>query len=364
MKRLSSVTCALLLVLAVLLLPSLCVEKAEAADFIVNSLSDTDDASCNISHCSLREAINAANLGAGADTISFSVSGTITLGATLPQVTDTAGLTISAQPGQVTVSGNDAVQILSVATGAPLTLQGLALVHGYHQDGSGGAIYAAGPLTVDECTFSNNRAVRGGAIGSSSSPKTVTRSTFYQNSTTETGGAINHGYNTFTIRNCTFTGNAAPTGAVLFNGSGWGMEVHYSTIAGNSASAGAIIHNQSGGITFYSTIVANAAAAANCQGNIYNGGHNLDSAASCGWGSDDGSMSNTDPLLRPFANYGGATNTFALQPASPAIDAAGTAGCPATDQRGVPRPFGSSCDIGAFEFSGSGLPFLPLLLNE
>ena len=55
-------------------------------------------------HCSLREAINAANLGADADTISFSVSGTITLGTTLAEVTDTAGLTISAQHGLVMVS--------------------------------------------------------------------------------------------------------------------------------------------------------------------------------------------------------------------------------------------------------------------
>ncbi len=33
----------------------------------------------------------------------------------------------------------------------------------------------------------------------------------------------------------------------------------------------------------------------------------------------------------------------------PAIDAADIKGWPATDQRGVPRPQGPACDIGAFE---------------
>jgi hypothetical protein len=40
---------------------------------------------------------------------------------------------------------------------------------------------------------------------------------------------------------------------------------------------------------------------------------------------------------------------MALQPGSPAIDAGAAAGCPATDARGVLRPAGAGCDIGAFE---------------
>ena len=41
--------------------------------------------------------------------------------------------------------------------------------------------------------------------------------------------------------------------------------------------------------------------------------------------------------------------THALLPGSPAIDAAADAACPATDQRGVARPQGAHCDVGAFE---------------
>ena len=53
---------------------------------------------------------------------------------------------------------------------------------------------------------------------------------------------------------------------------------------------------------------------------------------------------------------GGATPTMALQVGSPAIDAGGSVGCLATDQRGVVRPIDgdddgtATCDIGAFEF--------------
>jgi hypothetical protein len=60
---------------------------------------------------------------------------------------------------------------------------------------------------------------------------------------------------------------------------------------------------------------------------------------------------NVDPLLGPLAANGGPTLTQALLPGSPAIDAVPSsgAGCPPTDQRGVIRPQGPACDIGAFE---------------
>ncbi|HEY6042160.1 MAG TPA: choice-of-anchor Q domain-containing protein, partial [Anaerolineae bacterium] len=75
-----------------------------------------------------------------------------------------------------------------------------------------------------------------------------------------------------------------------------------------------------------------------------------DSGTSCGFGSVSGSMSNTDPKLAPLGHYGGPTKTMALLKGSPAIDAVLT-GCPppSVDQRGVSRPQGAHCDIGAFE---------------
>jgi CSLREA domain-containing protein len=49
---------------------------AQAANtYIVNSTNDVNDGTCDPTHCSLREAITAANGAAGSDTISFDISG-------------------------------------------------------------------------------------------------------------------------------------------------------------------------------------------------------------------------------------------------------------------------------------------------
>jgi predicted outer membrane repeat protein len=56
-----------------------------------------------------------------------------------------------------------------------------------------------------------------------------------------------------------------------------------------------------------------------------------------------------DPLLAPLADNGGPNQTLALQAGSPAIDVGNATTCPSTDQRGVRRPQGSGCDIGAYE---------------
>jgi hypothetical protein len=62
--------------------------------------------------------------------------------------------------------------------------------------------------------------------------------------------------------------------------------------------------------------------------------------------------STADPKLSPLANDGGNTQTLALLSGSPAIDAGDDGVCPTTDQRGATRPFGSHCDIGAYEYDG------------
>jgi len=61
-----------------------------------------------------------------------------------------------------------------------------------------------------------------------------------------------------------------------------------------------------------------------------------------------------DLLLR---NNGGPTPTLALLPGSPAIDRIPLKACLlntiGTDQRGVKRPQGATCDIGAYEYEPS-----------
>jgi hypothetical protein len=80
---------------------------------------------------------------------------------------------------------------------------------------------------------------------------------------------------------------------------------------------------------------------------LTSGGHNIVQDNTCNPVATDQII--WDALIGPLGSNGGPTPTHALLPGSPAIDAADDAACPATDQRGVARPQGARCDVGAFE---------------
>jgi HYR domain len=88
-------------------------------------------------------------------------------------------------------------------------------------------------------------------------------------------------------------------------------------------------------------------------GRVASGGHNLASDMSCPFAAVS-DQNTVNPLLGPLADNGGPTPTMALGAGSPAIDAGDDASCPSTDQRGVTRPQGPHCDIGAFEHTSTG----------
>jgi hypothetical protein len=78
------------------------------------------------------------------------------------------------------------------------------------------------------------------------------------------------------------------------------------------------------------------------------------SDSSCTGFTGSGDLVDVDPLLGPLQDNGGPTFTMALGTGSPAIDAADDGVCASSavkgvDQRGLPRPGGPHCDIGAFE---------------
>jgi hypothetical protein len=225
------------------------------------------------------------------------------------QIGLTRGGGIDHEEGTMTLEGVT-VERNRVDSDAPTGTVGVA---------EGGGLRAAAPVTVVNSTFSANLAssvvaenglVRGGALESIESTATIVNSTLVGN-TAQTGGT-----------------NSLAAGGDLWGGT--------KVTVGNSILAGGLA----------------SGAPQNCAGllptSIASGGHNIDGGASCGF-NGAGDLSNTDPKVGPLAENGGPVKTMALLAGSPAIDGGGSARCPETDARGVLRPAGAACDIGAFE---------------
>jgi CSLREA domain-containing protein len=175
--------------------------------------------------CSLREAIKAASrnkavdeCAAGSstdrDAIHFALGtqATITLGSTLPAITDPSGLSIEGQQAKIKVSGDDNVGVFQVNAGAKLTLLHLTVADGSGQEG-GGILNLGGQVKVSNSTFSGNHATSffGGGIDNVDGQVKVSNSTFSGNSA-QRGGGIDNSGGTLTVSNSTFSGNSANQG--------------------------------------------------------------------------------------------------------------------------------------------------------
>jgi CSLREA domain-containing protein len=348
-----------------------------AGTVTVDTLKDESDGSCS-DDCSLRDAIAIASTG---DTIDFSVTGSIVLSNTLGQLSIVKNLTLAGpQAGHLTIDGNSLGRVLWVDSGITLNVRDITIANG--KGDQGGGIYNKGSINLTDTTFSHNHADAGqsygGAIYNDSGTLLINSSTFFSNTATSMwsyGGAIYNLSGVLFITNTTFASNAANStsyaqGGCIFNDGGT-ITVTNVTFSGNSArDGGSAIKNQSGSVTLRNTIVDVGISGMSCNGTITNGGNNIDSLSSCGWGSSSGSMSNTDPKLAPLANNGGQTQCYALLRGSPAIDAVidnAPNGCPITDQRGWRRPIdgnqdgSAACDIGSYEYPR--VVFLPIVLR-
>jgi len=117
-------------------------------------------------------------------------------------------------------------------------------------------------------------------------------------------------------------------------------------------------------LTVFGTVVAHPHGGPNCSdatgaplAGISSAGYNLADDTSCGLtNATDKQAAGLDPKLGALANNGGPTQTLLPLTGSPLIDAIAAAACqsgPAAgitvDQRGVARPQGPGCDIGAVE---------------
>jgi CSLREA domain-containing protein/uncharacterized repeat protein (TIGR01451 family) len=230
--------------------------QAKGGTYVVNTTEDTTDGSCNAAHCTLREAILAANASAKADTITFSLppSATITLGGTvLPYITGT--LTIDGSTAEnLTISGDNASRIFLIGPLPPgylgpsefsevenvtiptVTLSNLTITNGNEAGGFGGGIFNDGRLTIKNSTLTSSTSGYGGIIHNNHT-LTVTDSVLSNNSSTSFGGAIfNVNYGSVSIINSEIISNTAGNnGGGIFNGNGR-LTVRNSTFVNNSTS--------------------------------------------------------------------------------------------------------------------------------
>jgi hypothetical protein len=324
--------------------------------------------------------------------------------------------------------GTPNFRIFTINNGQTVTMSGLTIANGMVSSGNpatGGGIYNnGGTLTLTNSTLSGNSASgssnnNGGGIANFGGTLTLTNSTLSGNSASggsnNFGGGIYNSLGTVTLTNSTLSGNSASGG--MGNGGGIftnsTLTITNSTLSGNSAIGSGGSTNQGGGIRTdgtltltNSTVSGNSVSGGtnNFGGGILRGGGTAQfrnsivalNAATSGpdlsgiftsngrnlIGKNSGASITTapgasgdligtnaspvNPVLSSLANYGGPTQTLALLPGSPALNAgdncvtqAAHCGDPnisqlTTDQRGggFNRIVGASVDIGAFESKG------------
>jgi len=361
---------------------------------VVNTTTDEDNGSADPAYgsgTSLREALLYARDNPGPDVITFALGST-------PKTIQIASGELSLYPGTtIRGPGSDLLTVRGTnqngygvffsllqpgVANDPIEISGLSITNGASY---GIGVVGAMTARVSDCLISGNNAC---GIYNSGGQLTVLRTTISGNTSLGLGGGIYSMGPSVSIDSCTISGNTAGSqGGGLYLALGHGSAtISNSTIAGNSASGqgggiwiggvgaslimnGSTIANNSGGSAggvfnnAANLILSNTIVAKNTGGDLGASGTATSTATFSFIGDTQG-----DPLLGPLADNGGPTQTMALLPGSPCLDAGDPAFVPPpdTDQRGAgfARVSGAHIDIGAFERdtiapSGSATPFNP-----
>jgi hypothetical protein len=236
---------------------------------------------------------------------------------------------------------------------------------GINAGGQGGGIFSSvGLINIQSTTFSNNvtnevqNTVARGAVA----PRAL--SGFGQ------GGGIYNSAGTassqLTLTNDTFNGNSSGQGGAVWTAAP--TTLNNDTIVGNSAvnppgnvptAGGGGVYANAITVNLHNTIVAkNLNSSGDCGPNpagFSSAGHNIDSDNTCNL-IGTGDQKSTDPQVAalafnapPVVPPNGFPNTMAITNTSPAFDKADNTNCPTADERGLSRPQGAACDVGAFE---------------
>jgi CSLREA domain-containing protein len=390
----------LILGIAALLLALASAPAASGATFNVNSTGDAHDADegdgqCETTQgkCTLRAAVDEANFAGDPDKVKLKAERYVTTGeredlndsGDYDLVTGSELKVTGAGMDRTTIDGDKIDRLFQVPQGARLDLQKLTLTRGAAQF-AGGGVVSSGVLTLDRVGLVKNNGGDGGGGIASTGTLQITSSLISRNKASQTAGGISvSGLSptfpgTFIVEGTTFSRNEG-------GGSGGGMFVSgdeavtrivaNSTFDRNTAGqAGAIESEASETVgLLHVTVTRNSSGSGgqvfadgpirvgnslfgltdgpgeDCAGlNIISAGFNLDDDGSCA--SEPSDQTRENPKVGRLRQNGGDTPTVALKRKSPARNAIDKDDpeCLETDQRGVKRPQGNRCDIGAFEF--------------
>lgn len=276
-------------------------------------------------------------------------------------------------------------------SGPPMTLID-STVTGNTAGGNGGGIYNYSRLMLTGSTVAGNTAEDGGGIYNDRGHVGVVGGSVTGNTAGGDGGGIyssNVSASRFMLTNSTVAGNKAGNNGGGFFAHLGEVRLDNSTVAHNSAGSaggGIYAHNNflgdslalvnitvvgntspnpgsgifwdvDGPLEVTGNIVASLHDTSPVCNTTIPGIYSLASDATC-FADDGTNLPDTDPLLEPLAANGGPSETMLPGPGSPAVNAIPAEACaldeeeqPLPDQRGVLRPQGGACDIGAVELT-------------
>ena len=308
--------------------------------FTVNSTNDAvdvnpGDGTCATAagECTLRAAIQEANAYAGTDTLNLTAQ-TYTLAianankdagedaAATGDLDITSDLILNGNGA--TIDANNIDRVIHILAGATVSIANVTIKGGsYNALGTGGGILNNGILTLSNSTVSDNA-----------------QYSYSGNGIYNSGELI--------VINSTISGNS---GTGISNANGGIATLTNSTISKNTSwGIGGINNTNDSTLTLINTIVSGNLALSDY---VYDDGYGYYSTKPSDIGGTYAQKGNNlisgSPLLGPLQSNGGTTFTHALLAGSRAIDAGDPTYCPNIDQRGVTRPKGDRCDLGAFE---------------
>ncbi len=254
------------------------------------------------------------------------------------------GGALVARFGSATLSGVDIESNSAEVGGGMYVYQGSVSVHGgglisntASQAGGGFYVEMGGSATLESAHVVANSATNnnGGGGYNSSGSVTMVNTTLSGNSSGYWGGGYYHG-----------------SGTTVFT---------YTTVAHNTAAANGdgIYFTNSGSFLVHNSIIANNGSV-NCNYNLTSNDYNLEYGNTCGLNATN-DITDTDPLLDPLSGVSDAI-LHPLGDGSPAIDQGSCVVGITADQRGVSRPEGVFCDIGAYEWIRLKV-YLPLAMR-